>query len=62
MKLTKVAHKGKGSKEEHLPSRFAMTQLTSGDPTQRSMNNYAKQTPGVGSETPSMLGVGGTYP
>lgn len=38
-------HKGKGGKQEMLPSRHAMAQLVKGDPIQRSMNNYAKLTP-----------------
>lgn len=37
--------KGKGSQSELLPSRHAMTQLTQGDPMQRSLSNYAKLTP-----------------
>jgi len=37
--------KGKHSREEILPSRSAMTQITKGDPIYRSMNNYAKKTP-----------------
>ena len=40
-----VKHAGKGASEQTLPSRNAMSSLTSGDQTQRSMNNYAKQTP-----------------
>ena len=37
--------KNKGSKEQLLPGRHAMDQLTKGDPWQRSMGNYAKLTP-----------------
>jgi hypothetical protein len=51
-----VNNKGKGSQEEDLPHRFAMTQLTKGDPVQRSMQNYAKKTPGVGDPTPNIFG------
>ena len=36
---------GKGAQEQRLPHRFALARLTKGDHTQRSMNNYAKQTP-----------------
>lgn len=43
MKPTKA--KGKQLREEVLPSRSAMTQITKGDPIYRSMNNYAKKTP-----------------
>lgn len=58
-----VNNKGKGAKEEMLPSRFAMTQVTKGDPVQRSMQNYAKVTPGVGSESvPNIFGVAHTLP
>ena len=37
--------KGKQLREEILPSRSAMAQITKGDPIYRSMNNYAKKTP-----------------
>lgn len=40
-----IRHKNKGSKEQLLPSRHAMDQVTKGDPWQRSMSNYAKLTP-----------------
>lgn len=38
--------KNKGSKTEMLPSRHARAQLTGGDPINRTMNGYAKATPG----------------
>ena len=31
--------------QEMLPSRHAKAQITGGDPVQRTMSNYAKQTP-----------------
>lgn len=40
-----VKHEGKGASEEILPSRHAVQTLTKGDPVQRSMQNYAKETP-----------------
>lgn len=40
-----VKHAGKGSSSQVLPSRHSMSDLTGGDQAQRSMNNYAKQTP-----------------
>lgn len=40
-----IQQPNKGSKEQLLPSRHAMDQLTKGDPWQRSMSNYAKLTP-----------------
>lgn len=49
---------GKGSKCEYLPNRMARAQLTGGDMVQRSMNNYAKSTPGVGNESPDIFGMG----
>jgi hypothetical protein len=49
-----VANKGKGSKSQMLPSRHALTTLTKGDPSQRSIQNYAKLTP-IGAGAP------GTY-
>jgi len=43
-------HAGKGGGQEMLPSRHAVSQLVGGDPTQRSIGNYAKLTPsGAGS-------------
>ena len=62
MKSVSVKNKGKGSQEENLPSRFAMTQLTKGEPVQRSMNNYAKKTPGLDQGTPNIFGVAHTLP
>ncbi|WP_454627773.1 hypothetical protein [Bradyrhizobium cenepequi] len=38
-------HKGKGSTEDFLPSRTALTKLAGGDPSARTINNYAKATP-----------------
>lgn len=49
---------GKCSQEQTLPSRFAMQTLTKGDPSQRSMNNYANKTPGVGDASPSINNFG----
>jgi hypothetical protein len=40
-----IQHRGKGGKEQLLPSRHAMETLTEGDPWQRSIGNYAKLTP-----------------
>jgi hypothetical protein len=37
--------KGKGSRQEFLPSRFAMTKLAEGNPAERSTNEYARRTP-----------------
>lgn len=50
-----VKHAGKGSVSESLPSRHAMSSLTSGSQADRSMNNYAKQTP-MPSPPPSPAG------
>jgi|GEM_PF-6792925 len=41
-KATKVTNVGKGAKGEHLPSRFAQSTVTPGDPIARGMGNYAK--------------------
>lgn len=40
-----IQHKTNGSREQLLPHRNAVEQLTKGDPWQRSMGNYAKLTP-----------------
>lgn len=37
--------KGKGSRQEFLPSRFALTKLAHGNPAERSANEYARRTP-----------------
>ena len=47
-----VQHKGKGGKQQLLPSRHAMDEVTKGNPWQRSIGNYAKLTPS-GSNAPS---------
>lgn len=38
-------HVGKGASETVLPSRSALSDLTQGDPLQRTIGNYAKATP-----------------
>lgn len=40
-----VKHTGKGALEQHLPGPGAMQTLTPGAPAQRTINDYAKQTP-----------------
>jgi len=37
--------KGKGSRQEFLPSRFALDKLTGGTPAERTINEYARRTP-----------------
>jgi hypothetical protein len=53
-----IRHAGKGSKNELLPSRGALTRITQGDPSERSINGYAKRVPGLGQRTPSILNMG----
>jgi hypothetical protein len=48
-----IKHTGKGASEQSLPSRSALNTLTKGDPLQRSMNNYAKETPGPADDVAS---------
>ena len=50
-----VRHTGKGATEQALPNRRALNTLTKGDPAQRTINNYAKETPGLGMPSPTML-------
>lgn len=50
-----IKHSGKGSTSEVLPDRHALTKLTAGDAYQRSISHYAKATPGLSTETPSVL-------
>jgi hypothetical protein len=40
-----TVHKGKGAIEQTLPSRSALSTLTTGDPGRRTINDYAKATP-----------------
>ena len=42
-----TVHKGKGSTQERLPSRGALSTLTSGSPVERNFNDYAKATPNI---------------
>lgn len=44
-KTTLILNAGKGSKSELLPHRYALTKITKGDPSERSINGYAKRTP-----------------
>jgi hypothetical protein len=58
MRHVKVAqHTGKGAVQETLPSRHAITTLTRGDPSQRTMQNYEKMTPMANMETPDIQGM-----
>jgi hypothetical protein len=49
-------HQGKGATEQQ-PGRNALQTLTRGDATQRSLNNYAKQTPMMGGASPDTTGL-----
>lgn len=61
--MQKIKNAGKGSQEEVLPSRHAMSQLTNGDAAQRSMNNYSKKSPAsLDQSTPNIFGVAHTFP
>lgn len=51
-----ISRKGKGSKQEMLPSRAALSNLVKGDPMQRTLGQYAKATPTM-DESPSMVQV-----
>lgn len=51
---TVTKHAGKGSQSQVLPSRSAVQSLTSGDPGQRTMQNYAKMTPNIGAPDPDV--------
>ena len=53
-------HNGKGAVEQTLPSRSALSTLTAGDPGQRTMNNYSKNTPlmSPNAQTPDIQGLG----
>jgi type II secretory pathway component PulK len=52
---------GKGSQQQVLPSRHALNTLTRGDVVNRSLGNYAKNTPGpdnAGGIPGSIFGMG----
>lgn len=53
-----VKHAGKGSRNVLLPNRGAVAQLTGSDDAGRTINDYAKKTPDLGSPTPSILQMG----
>lgn len=55
-------HRGKGATEQTLPDRHSMNTLTAGDPMQRSIQNYAKQTPMAGGNDPDGDGDAGLPP
>lgn len=52
-------HTGKGGREQTLPNRSAMQTLTGGAPADRTMQNYAKATPGPAQATSSIMGPAG---
>jgi hypothetical protein len=47
-------HAGKGSQQEFLPNRHAVSQLAA-DPSKQSVNDYAKATPDVVQNGPSIV-------
>lgn len=53
-----IKHGGKGASEQILPDRHALSTLTSGDPSMRTMQNYAKASPMAppDADTPNILG------
>lgn len=53
-------HAGKGSQQEVLPNRHALSRLTKGDPADRTMNDYAKATP-LANPQASSPDAGGSY-
>jgi len=48
-------HRGKGSSAQTLPNRSALNSLTRGDPGARSLSNYAKATPSIIQNGPSVV-------
>ncbi len=51
----RINHVGKGSVEETLPHRAALTRITNGDPADRSLGQYAKATPGLTTPSPNAI-------
>jgi hypothetical protein len=45
MKFPKLTTSGKGAASQMLPSRHALNTLTLGDPVQRSLREYGKNSP-----------------
>lgn len=54
-------HAGKGSSQEILPSRHAVSTLTKGDPARRTINDYAKETPLGNPDADGDFDGGGLY-
>ena len=50
-------HTGKGDNHEILPNRHALNTLT-GDPAQRSINDYSKRTPTIVQNGPDIRSMG----
>jgi hypothetical protein len=50
-------HAGKGSRSEILPNRSALSKLVRDPAQQRSVNDYAKATPNVVQNGPSIAGT-----
>lgn len=48
-----VQHKGKGSSSQLLPNRHALNQLTGGDATKRTINDYSKEGSSIVQNGPS---------
>lgn len=55
-------HTGKGASEQMLPARGALNTLTKGDPGRRTLNDYAKMTPGPDDESPDMNEMSSSLP
>ena len=49
----------KDSKQEMLPHRHALATLTGGDPARRTINHYAKATPGPTNTSPDINQMSG---
>lgn len=58
MKADITHHVGKGSQQELLPNRSALSKLVRGPAQQQSVNDYAKATPNVVQSGPSINDMG----
>ena len=57
VKAALVLHnKGKGSKQQLLPNRHALNQISGGDPMRRTMGDYAKAGPDIVQSGPGIMG------
>lgn len=56
-KLDKRDYSTKSIKQQMLPSRHALNEITQADPLHRTLGNYSKMTPSIAQTGPNIFGV-----